>query len=76
MTNVVTLLQTLVPDALRGRVMGIYSLTWSLMPIGGMQSGLLAGVVGARLAVAVGGFGILTFAIIVVVVGRQVRQLS
>ena len=76
MTNVVTLLQTLVPDALRGRVMGIYSLTWSLMPIGGMQSGLLAGVVGAPLAVAVGGFGILAFAIIVAVVGRQVRQLN
>ena len=76
MTNVVTLLQTLVPDALRGRVMGIYSLTWSLMPLGGMQAGLVANAVGAPLAVALGGFGILAFGLVVAIVGKRIRELS
>ena len=76
MTNVVTLLQTLVPDALRGRVMGIYSLTWSLMPLGGMQAGLVAEAIGTPLAVAIGGFGIIGFTIVVAIASKQVRELS
>ncbi len=55
MITINTVLQTAVPDQLRGRVMGVYSLTWSLMPLGGMQAGTIANFFGAPLAVTMGG---------------------
>lgn len=76
MTNVLTLLQTLVPDELRGRVMGIYSLTWSLMPLGGMQAGLVANFVGAPHAVAIGAVVILGFAVFITASSKRIRGLS
>ncbi len=51
-----TLLQTLVPDELRGRVMGFYSFVFvGLAPLGALQAGALAEHFGAPWAVAVGG---------------------
>ncbi len=76
MTNVLTLLQGLVPDKLRGRVMGIYALTWSLMPLGGMQAGVVANAVGAPLAVTIGGVVVLGFAVFVALSNRLIRNLS
>jgi MFS family permease len=55
LTQVSALLQREVPDRLRGRVMGIYSLCWNLLPIGGLLGGVLAAAVSARFAVAFGG---------------------
>ena len=42
-------------DAFRGRVMSIYLMTWSLMPLGTLPAGALADHVGAPLTVALGG---------------------
>ncbi len=54
MTN--TLLQTEVPDRLRGRVMGLYNVTFNGMsPLGSLQSGVVANAFGAPIALAVGG---------------------
>ena len=51
-----TLLQTLVPDELRGRVMGFYSFVFvGLAPLGALQAGVLAEHYGAPVAVATGG---------------------
>ena len=51
-----TLLQTLVPDELRGRVMGFYSFVFvGLAPLGALQAGVLAEHFGAPWAVATGG---------------------
>ncbi|MBI2866550.1 MAG: MFS transporter [Chloroflexi bacterium] len=50
-----TVLQSIVPDQVRGRVMGAYILTWGTGPLGGLQAGALAGVWGAPFAVALGG---------------------
>ena len=51
-----TLLQTLVPDELRGRVMGFYSFVFvGLAPLGALQAGVVAEHVGAPWAVATGG---------------------
>jgi len=55
LTQVSTQLQETVPDKLRGRVMSLYALCWNLLPIGGLLGGLLAAMVDARFAVAVGG---------------------
>ncbi|GIW05631.1 MAG: MFS transporter [Dehalococcoidia bacterium] len=43
-TTVSTVLQERVPDALRGRVMGIFGLCWNLVPLGGI---LLAAIASA-----------------------------
>jgi len=51
-----TLLQGLVPDALRGRVMSIWSTVFvGFAPLGALLSGWLAGWIGAPTAVAAGG---------------------
>jgi len=51
-----TLLQTIVPDELRGRVMGVYVFTFlGMAPFGAFQAGWLADHLGAPVAVAVGG---------------------
>jgi hypothetical protein len=42
-----TLVQLAVPDALRGRVMSVYMMTWGLMPLGSLPQGLLADWLGA-----------------------------
>lgn len=55
MVMVQTSLQALVPDNLRGRVFSIYSLTWSLLPLGGLQAGLVADWVSPQFAVGLGG---------------------
>lgn len=47
-----TILQLIVPDELRGRVMGIYMLSQGMMPLGGLLGGALAEVIGAPTAVA------------------------
>ncbi|HTX18586.1 MAG TPA: MFS transporter [Bacteroidota bacterium] len=49
-------LQTTAPDALRGRVMGLYALVFQgFFPFGSLAIGYLADAVGVRSAVAVGG---------------------
>ena len=52
-----SVLQELVPDGIRGRVMGLYGATWSLGPLGMAQAGFVAQYLGAPLAVAIGAWG-------------------
>jgi predicted MFS family arabinose efflux permease len=47
-------LQQLVPDQLRGRVMGLYGVTWSLAPLGMAQGGFIAHYFTAPVAVGAG----------------------
>ncbi len=49
-----TVLQLEVPDALRGRVMGIHTIGYSLAPLGGLFLGALADSLGAGWAVITG----------------------
>jgi MFS family permease len=51
-----TLIQVMVPDALRGRVMAVYSMMFmGMAPIGALLGGALADRLGAPLTVAIGG---------------------
>jgi MFS family permease len=51
-----TLIQVMVPDALRGRVMAVYSMMFMGMgPIGALLGGALADRLGAQITVAIGG---------------------
>jgi MFS family permease len=53
-----TISQTLTPDRLRGRMSSVFSLVVTSGPrLGDMESGLLAGLVGALNAVLIGGIG-------------------
>jgi MFS family permease len=55
-----TMLQTLVPDALRGRVMAFYAFVFvGMAPLGAFQAGLVAEHTGAPVAIALGGAGCL-----------------
>lgn len=51
-----TLIQSMVPDELRGRVMAVYSMMFmGMAPLGALLAGALAARLGAPLTVAVGG---------------------
>jgi len=51
-----TLIQSMVPDRLRGRVMAIYSMMFvGMAPFGALLSGILANLLGAPMTVALGG---------------------
>jgi MFS family permease len=45
-----TLIQLHVDDAVRGRILGIYGLTWGLMPLGTLPAGAIADAVNAPVA--------------------------
>ena len=76
MITIMSTLQLMVPNELRGRVMGIYGMTWSLLPVGAMQAGAIAEYTSAPLAVAIGGAAVIFFAIVMGLSIRQVRTLS
>jgi len=65
-TSQSTLLQTTVPDAVRRRVMGLYTFTLGLTPIGGSQLGVSAGLIGAPMAVGIGG-ALLTLSVLLTI---------
>ncbi len=48
-----TLIQLHVDDAVRGRVLGIYVLTWGLLPVGTLPAGAIADAAGAPIALVV-----------------------
>jgi MFS family permease len=52
-----TLIQAMVPDELRGRVMAVYSMMFmGMAPVGALLGGALSDRLGAPLTVAIGGF--------------------
>ncbi len=68
-----TLIQTIAPDRLRGRVMSLYTLMLlGLMPVGGLLLGSLATSLGSASAIAVGG---VVYAAIIVAAFAAVRPL-
>ena len=76
MVLVQTTLQALVPDHIRGRVFSIYSLTWSLLPLGALQAGLVADWVNPEFAIALGGVVVASVALIVIFTSQQVRAMG
>ena len=60
-TTMGALLQLLVPDAMRGRVMGLYVFTFGFTPLGGFVAGAIASVAGAPFAIGLGGGIVLVY---------------
>ncbi|MEC8911807.1 MAG: MFS transporter [Chloroflexota bacterium] len=81
MISIMSSLQLMVPDHMRGRVMGFYGMTWSIMPLGAMYTGALAKVFadageGVPFAVAIGGILVTLFAVGPVVMSKGIRSLD
>ena len=71
------LVQTLVPDNIRGRVMGIYTLIFfGMMPIGGLWAGTLAQHTSEPFVVVLGGVIVLATALVVYIFFPQIRKLE
>jgi MFS family permease len=83
-TTVNTLLQMLVQDEMRGRVMSMYALAFiGLPPVGGLLIGALADLIGwrwghhgAQWALAIGGVVIVLFAIGVTMIVPRIKELE
>jgi MFS family permease len=72
-----TLIQSLVSDELRGRVISIYSLSFfGLMPIGALLSGAVAEAVGEPLTVALSALISLAFAMLLWIYVPQLRAVE
>ena len=67
-----TVMQLEVPDALRGRVMGVHSITYSLMPLGGLLLGAIANESTVVTAVV---FGATAFLVVTLLVGFRQRSI-
>jgi MFS family permease len=75
MTTNMTMVQSMTPDHLRGRVIGLYQMEIGLMPIGGIITGAIATQWGIATAFFVGGaFGLLV-SILIAVFSPSVRRL-
>lgn len=75
-----TLIQAMVPDHLRGRVMAVYSMMFmGMAPLGALGAGAVAHTLGAPLTVAIGGAACLTgaavFARTLPLIRHQAREL-
>ena len=71
------LVQGLVPDALRGRVMSVYSMTFfGCMPIGALWVGAVAEYAGAPTSMIIGGLISLAFGALLFVFAPWVRKLE
>jgi MFS family permease len=76
MISIQSSLQVMVPDRMRGRVMGFYGMTWSIMPLGGLQASALTSLFTAPIAIAAGGLAVAFFALGPAMVNSKVRNLS
>ena len=61
-----TLLQTISSEDMRGRVLGLYGMTWGFTPAGGFAAGSVANITGAPIAVGLGATIILTYTLAVI----------
>src|SRR3954452_9862097 len=75
MNTVATSLQVSLPDEFRGRVLGIWNLTYSLMPLGGTFAGTIAEHAGAPIALGIGGTLVTLLALSLGAAMPQVRRL-
>ena len=71
-----TVLQLKVPDKLRGRVMGIHSITWSMIALGGLIAGALASKFSAPVAVVIGAVIVLSSVIWVTIRKLELLNLN
>ena len=70
------ILQTLVEDSLRGRVMALYGVHWALLPVGGAVMNSVAQGTGAPIAVAASGVLLLATVVAIALRGAALRGVA
>ena len=65
-----------ISDEIRGRVMGFYTMTYSISPLGALQAGALAKLVSVPIAIAIGGLMVAGFAVGPAMINSKVRNLG
>ncbi len=76
LVNSMTAMQLRVPDSLRGRVMGMHGITFSLIPMGGLVGGVVADVLDIRWAVSIAAIVLTVIVSTVFITQRHVRSLD
>ena len=76
MITAMTVLQMAVPDRLRGRVMGIHTITYNLMPLGGLLLGAIATLSTAPIAVFAGASVALLFVLYLFLGQPDIRHID
>lgn len=71
-----TVLQIKVPDNFRGRVMGIHSITFSMISLGGLAAGILAANFSAPVAVVIGALIVISSVTLVVFKFSEIVKLD
>ncbi len=74
MVTSMTVMQLAVPDGLRGRVMGLYSICFSLIPLGGLLGGVVAAVTSPPFAAALNAGILLAVVVFVATTEPSLRQ--
>lgn len=69
-------LQMMVPDHMRGRIMGFHAMTWSILPLSGLQAGVLGNLIGVPIALTFGGIVVAIFTLGSLLVYGPARKLS
>jgi MFS family permease len=71
-----TLLQQLVTDEMRGRVMSMFILSFiGTMPVGNLAAGVVSHQYGARTALTAGGLAIVVYVTIMALTNQRLREL-
>jgi sugar phosphate permease len=76
LASTATMLQLIVPDELRGRVMSLYMLDRGLMPAGALFAGIVAHFIGAPSTVATLGALVIVLALVVAWRVPAIRRLE
>jgi MFS family permease len=71
-----TLVQTVVDDEYRGRVMAVYSTFWGLTPIGYLEAGFVASRWGTQLAIGINGGIVLLYVLALIRWNPEIRKLQ
>jgi len=71
-----TLIQNIVPHRMLGRVMSIYVMTFSLMPLGTLPLGAITDAVGAPVAIGAGGIVVALFTVAMAALLPGLRRLT
>ena len=71
-----TLIQTIIEDEYRGRVMAVYSTFWGLTPIGYLEIGIIARYWGVQQAIFVNGVIVLLYTLFLIRWNPDVRKLD
>ena len=71
-----TVLQLRVPEHMRGRVLGIYTITFSFIPLGGVMGGVIASIYDERIAVALGAVILASIFLLVGITQPVIRNLN